>query len=211
MLNRRVAVIVAHPDDEMLWCGGFLLANSSWHWTVVTLCRESDTDRKPKFFRVMSMLRAEGFMGDLDDGPEQRPLPLGNVKQTLRELLPDVGFDLVLTHGPAGEYTRHRRHEECCRAVVSLWAEGGLSTRELWLFAYEDGSRAYLPRVRENADFRYPLTPSIRREKLQIITDLYGFSPESWEARASPSEEGFWQFHNAELARQFVSQWSVTP
>jgi len=48
----RAAVVVAHPDDEILWCGGYILAHPEFHWRVVTLCRASDTDRAPKFRRV---------------------------------------------------------------------------------------------------------------------------------------------------------------
>jgi LmbE family N-acetylglucosaminyl deacetylase len=141
MAERRhnAAVIVAHPDDEILWCGGQILENRGWHWHIVTMCRGSDPDRAPRFRRVLSELGAEGDMGDLDDGPEQTPLPGGLVEEAIGRLLPGVGFDVVLTHGPEGEYTRHRRHEECCRAVVSLWRAGRIDTGQLWQFAYEDG------------------------------------------------------------------------
>src|SRR4030042_2372337 len=72
--NSRCAVIVAHPDDETLWAGGFILTNPEVKWTVVTICRKSDTDRAPKFFKALEELGAAGYMGDLDDGPEQSAL-----------------------------------------------------------------------------------------------------------------------------------------
>jgi hypothetical protein len=70
----------------------------------------------------------------------------------------------------------------------------------LWLFAYEDGGRTYLPRVRKDADRRDVLTDDVWREKLRLITDLYGFEPDSWEAQTTPREEGFWCFDTAEAA-----------
>jgi LmbE family N-acetylglucosaminyl deacetylase len=139
----RAAVVVAHPDDETLWCGGYLLTHPEFHWRIVTLCRAMDPDRAPKFRRVLQRLGAEGEMADLDDGPDQTPLPAGQVQETITRLLNRTSYALVLTHGPHGEYTHHRRHVECNHAVVDLWRSGGIRTQRLWLFAYEDGNRAY--------------------------------------------------------------------
>ncbi len=145
----RAAVVVAHPDDETLWCGGYILTHPEFLWRIVTLCRAADPDRAPKFRQVLQRLGAEGEMADLDDGPDQAPLPVEQVQETTARLLAGTSYNLILTHGPKGEYTRHRRHAECCQAVVELWRSGGIDTNRLWLFAYEDGGRAYLPRVRE--------------------------------------------------------------
>ena len=108
----RAAVVVAHPDDETLWCGGYILTHPEFRWRIVTLCRALDSDRAPKFRRVLQRLGAEGEMADLDDGPDQAPLPLEQVQETTARLLAGTSYDLILTHGPQGEYTQHRRHEE---------------------------------------------------------------------------------------------------
>ena len=70
-----VAVIVAHPDDEVLWCGGLLLSHPGWTAFVACLTRGRDPDRAPRFRRVLERLGAQGAMGDLDDEPEQEPPP----------------------------------------------------------------------------------------------------------------------------------------
>ena len=139
-------------------------------------------------------------MADLDDGPDQKPLLVDQVQQTTARLLAGTGYSLILTHGPYGEYTRHRRHGECCQAVVELWRSGVIDTRRLWLFAYEDGNLGYLPRVRDDTDLRDLLTEDVWLEKYRLITDLYGFRPDSWEARTTPREEGFWCFDSAQAA-----------
>ena len=130
------------------------------------------------------------------------------VRETTARLLAGAAYDLVLTHGPMGEYTRHRRHVECCRSVVQLWRSGAINTRRLWMFAYEDGGSAYLPRVRSDADRRDVLQDHVWLEKRRLITDLYGFNPGSWEARTTPREEGFWCFDSAEAAVNRVGCWS---
>jgi LmbE family N-acetylglucosaminyl deacetylase len=203
----RAAVVVAHPDDEILWCGGYILTHPEFHWHVVTLCRASDRDRAPKFRRVLQLLGAEGEMADLDDGPDQTALPIEQIQQTIVRLLPAASYNLILTHGPKGEYTRHRRHQECCQAAVELWRTGGIRTERLWMFAYEDGGHAYLPRVREDADRRDMLTDDIWIEKRRLITDVYGYDADSWEAQTTPREEGFWCFDSAQAAAERTALW----
>ena len=199
-LRPRAAVVVAHPDDETLWCGGYILTHPEFRWRVVTLCRALDPDRAPKFRQVLQQLGVEGEMADLDDEPAQVGLPIEQVQETIVQLLAGKSYSLILTHGPKGEYTRHRRHEECCQGVVDLWRSGGIDAGRLWLFAYEDGDRAYLPRVREDADRRQMLTDDIWQEKRRLIMDCYGYGADSWEARSTPREEGFRCFDSAQAA-----------
>ena len=198
--RQRAAVVVAHPDDETLWCGGYVVAHSEFDWRIVTLCRASDPDRAPKFRRVLERLGAVGEMADLDDERDQVPLPIEQIQETISRLLDGKSYSLVLTHGPKGEYTRHRRHEECCRSVIELWQSGSIATNRLWLFAYEDGGRAHLPRVREDADRRDMLAENVWLEKRRLITNVYGYGIDSWEARTTPREEGFWCFDSAQAA-----------
>lgn len=195
-----VAVVVAHPDDEALWTGGTLLLHPEWSAFVASLCRGSDPDRAPKFFRAIESLGAEGAMADLDDGPEQAPLPPAAVEETVLSLLPAREYDLLLTHQPKGEYTRHRRHEEVSRAVLSLLAAGKMCAGETWLFAYEDGGRAYPPRPEAGAPKRFALPREVWEEKYRLVTQVYGFGPDSWEALATPREEAFWPLGSAEEA-----------
>jgi LmbE family N-acetylglucosaminyl deacetylase len=190
-------VIVAHPDDETLWAGGTILMHPTWNWLVVCLCRKRDEDRAPKFGKALLALQAEGLMGDLDDGPDQEPLSSEEVEQAILELVPKASFDLILTHNPTGEYTRHLRHEETGQAVIALWDSGQLKTKALWLFAYEDQQGQHLPTAIETASLYRPLSKQTWEKKHHIITKIYGFEAESWEARTTPLAEAFWQFDSS--------------
>ena len=170
--------------------------DSSASWTIAALCRKSDPDRMPKFFGALDSLKASGSIGDMDDGPEQTPIPPGEMERSLLSLLPGHSFESILTHGPWGEYTRHRRHEETGCAVLALWKSGRLKANNVFLFAYEDGEESYLPRLIPGAHRVATLPESIWEEKYRIITEIYGFSPESWEARTTPKTEAFWCCRN---------------
>ena len=188
---KTVAVIVAHPDDETLWAGGTILNNPSWECFIISLCRKNDTDRAPKFYKVLKNLNAKGIMGDLDDGAEQTPLPEKEVEKAILALLPQNHFDLIITHNPKGEYTKHLRHEEISKAVIMLWNKGIIISKELWTFAYEDGNKAYFPKAIKDASIYEILDQKIWLEKYRLITQTYGFDTYSWEAQTTPKEEAF--------------------
>jgi len=194
---RNCVVIVAHPDDETLWTGGTILLHPEARWTVVTLCRGNDQDRLSKFFRALESFNATGVMGDLDDSPEQLPLIDHEVRDTILSLLPSDRFDLIITHDLLGEYTHHLRHEETGKAVSALCEAGKLSAGQIWMFAYEDGMQEYLPRPIQNADLHIKLPQKIWQKKYDIITKIYGFGPDSFEAKTTPREEAFWCFNSS--------------
>lgn len=207
--STAVAVIVAHPDDETLWAGGTLLNHPLWDCFIISLCRGKDLDRAPKFLTVVEQLKAKGEMGDLDDGPDQRPLPEKEIEQTILTLLPSRKYDLIITHNPNGEYTRHLRHEETSKAVIRLWKRGDISTKSLWTFAYEDGQGKYLPKARLSAPLHFKLLSATWQLKHALITDTYGFAQESWEAKTTPKEEAFWVFNAAFEAEKWLNKGGV--
>ncbi len=202
---KTVAVIVAHPDDETLWAGGTILSNPSWMCFIISLCRGGDKERAPRFNNALKLLNSTGILGDLDDGPEQKPLEEQVVEQTIFDLLPKKHFDLIISHNPNGEYTRHARHEEVSKAVITLWHKGSISASELWTFAYQDGHKTYYPKPVENATIYQTLPKPIWLKKYNIITETYGFDPNSWEAKTTPKAESFWQFSDSSAANKWLN------
>ncbi|WP_372807126.1 PIG-L deacetylase family protein [Pontiella sp.] len=184
-------MLVAHPDDETLWGGGTILMHPETRWTVAALCRRNDPDRAPKFKNVLQRLGATGALGDLDDGPEQTPLAPSVVQDAVLALVGGLEVDLIITHSVAGEYERHRRHEETGAAVLALREAGKLRSPALWSFAYRDA------RALPEADIRIELPAEIWARKRHLVGEIYGFAPTSFEMNAARREEAFWRLHPA--------------
>jgi len=181
------------------------LSNPLWECFIICLSRKNDTERAARFYQALKVLNSEGVMGDLDDGPDQKPLDEAAVERIILDLLPHKHFDLVISHNTLGEYTRHIRHEEVGKAVIILWNAGKISANELWTFAYEDGNKEYFPRaVESNTDY-HRLSKQIWRWKYSIMTETYGFGKNSWEAQTTPRSEAFRQFSDPNKAVKIMN------
>lgn len=203
---KTVVVIVAHPDDETLWAGGTILSHPAWKCYIICLSRKSDAERAFKFYKALEILKSNGVMGDMDDGPDQKPLDEKEIQRAILELLPKNHFDLIISHNPSGEYTRHLRHEEVGKAVIRLWQTGKISSGELWSFAYQDGNKSYYPIAVENATIYHTLTRNIWLKKYSLLHEVYGFDKNSWEAETTPKAEAFWQFTDPNKAKNWINQ-----
>ncbi len=205
--RRTIAVIVAHPDDETLWAGGTILENPSNDWFIVCLSRAGDPDRSRRFYDALKVMKVKGIMGDMEDGPDQEPLDIKKLEAEILHLLPPVQYELIITHDVSGEYTRHKRHEEVNKAVMTLWHENKISTNEVWTFAYEDNNAKYFPKAIDYAPIFETLTESIWQQKYNLITQTYGFEEHSWEAETTPLSEAFWQFKDSQIVPKVKSQY----
>jgi len=167
------------------------MMNPEINWTILSLTRKSDSDRAPKFFNTMKKLNAVGFMSDLDDAPSQKPLPTDLIQLEITFILDVHSYDIIITHHPLGEYTKHLRHEEVSLAVFHLIQSKILKCKKFITFAYCDGGKIFLPKPRNDADIIINLPEDIIIRKKEIINDIYGFAPGSFEAMLCTNLEAF--------------------
>lgn len=194
-MAKKALVIVAHPDDETIWMGGTILQKSDWEWTILSLCRGSDTDRAPKFRRVCAHYGARAVIADIDDENDE-PISVGAVQEIILGALDSREYDFIFTHGSNGEYG-HQRHLDAHRAVTKLCNQNTLKGK-LYFFSYVPGKESaphdpalMIPVPSSKADWIVELSEAEWREKRRIVEELYGFKHPIFETLACARTEAF--------------------
>lgn len=186
-MKKKVLVIVAHPDDEIIWMGGTLLRNgSNWDTAIISLCRRDDEDREPKFRKVCRILGAKCFISDLDD-KKLDEVPIGEVTKRIKKYS-GGRYDYIFTHGKNGEYG-HKRHIDANRAVSEMLKEKLLSARKIFFFSYT--GKKGICYADKNSDKFIKLGNDQFKKKKKLIQDIYGFGKNSFEYLCCQNVEAF--------------------
>lgn len=127
-------MIVAHPDDEVLWGGGHLMDEG---YFVVCITDGRNKKRSEEFEKVIS---TSGNSGLILDYPDKIFWKRDNwsdvyemIKCDLETILGYKEWKLIVTHNPNGEYG-HQHHRMTSRAVTDVYNEICGPRPELYYF-----------------------------------------------------------------------------
>lgn len=151
-------MIVAHPDDDMLWGGAHLLEGG---YLVVCITNGRNETRSQEFHAVIEACGNQGLIldypdkvnGQRDDWEEVRD----SISADLAFLLNANDWELVVTHNEDGEY-KHQHHIMTHELVVDRYTSEN-SAASLYFFAvyhkattvekYESGEKEFPPDMPE--------------------------------------------------------------
>ena len=139
-------MIVAHPDDEMIWGGSHLIDDN---YLVVCITCGTDEKRVKEFKNVMNATNDEYIMlsyPDKTNGERDNWQKVYNdITLDIEKIIKMKNWDLIVTHNEKGEYG-HIHHIMTNSIVTSIYEKMNLENTTLYYFGkyFCSSSRLYL-------------------------------------------------------------------
>jgi glycosyltransferase involved in cell wall biosynthesis len=173
----HILLVVAHPDDEIIFCGGVMLKYPQCKWNIVSMTGEG---REQSFESSIKSLKAAGVNVVQHIILHQQPITVIAKREKIvaqakewEEALRTIDYhpDLVITHNSEGEYG-HAAHALLHRVVKKLFPV-------VWNFGYRASH------VSDTQDrFCVEIESDIKELKKRIFVESYPSEQYIWQALA---------------------------
>jgi LmbE family N-acetylglucosaminyl deacetylase len=127
-INADKLMIVAHPDDELIFGGRELLRNKNWKVVCVTNGSKKSGNifslsfknvRKDEFISVMNTLSCAYEIWDYEDNGFNSNWDEVSLLKKLQNLINEKKYNMIVTHNLDGEYG-HIQHKKISKLVHCL-------------------------------------------------------------------------------------------
>ncbi len=192
--NADKLMIVAHPDDELLWGGGHLMDGN---YLVVCVTRGYDKVRSAEFEKVVTESGNEPLILFYPDKVAGKRDDWGRVSRKITDDLTTVmeykDWELIVTHNKDGEYG-HQHHKMVHQYVTDIYENKKLSS-DLYFFGkyYKKSKLADVENQLEKLDderlrFKEKLAPYYASQEKTVDKLWHAAEYEMWEKYDSGSE-----------------------
>lgn len=180
-----ILMVVAHPDDEILWGGDYLIKERQNVHVVVTSTQNRETSERFKEFKAVQ--EKVGYHGEFLDGNDTGDSSEGlesHIHQRIKSLICENTWERIITHGPEGEYG-HRRHQQVHDAVFAAVMQCNDISYGKKLFVFEPHPSS-LEKGKDNifSEDKVDILKLYKSQK-NVIFDLFG----NWKERIVPLQD----------------------
>lgn len=121
--NKKAALVVAHPDDCVIFGWPIIKYYKQWEWTIIYLTHQEHTPRAQEVKRFWQNENIKTLFCGYEDHPQDLAkneivtFDADEAKQKIKELA--NGFDIIVTHNEDGDYG-HPHHVLVHGAMIEL-------------------------------------------------------------------------------------------